>query len=181
MFDILFKKKLSESKLAAYFVNSIFHLVETSFEDVVEIIRNDTSFEKTPLIEASQREEFLLIVLAGNMHYVPSHFNDYQDIRILDYIYKELAQAFGITSTEVKEIVRNYQSYFKRINHPSKNTHYAMSKAVFFKYNLNQYQEEYFRQMETPNPIFLKHLDELMGHFLFEWGEIHTRFKIVEG
>ena len=89
-------------------------------------------------------------------------------------------EAFSMSAQDVKSLVRNYQSYFKRINHPSKNTHYAMSKAVFFKYNLNAYQEEYFRKMETPNPMLLKRLDELMANFLFSWEDVRKNFKIIE-
>lgn len=54
-----------------------------------------------------------------------------------------------------------------------------MSKAVFFKYNLNDYQEEYFRQMKTPNPIFLKNLDEVMRHFLWDWEVFNEKYKVV--
>lgn len=180
MFDILFKKKLSESKLAEYFVGSVFHLVDSGFDDVIEIIKYDTSFERVPNLDHVSDDEFLMIVLAGNLYYVPGHFNDYQDVRILDAIYKHLGEAFSMSAQDVKSLVRNYQSYFKRINHPSKNTHYAMSKAVFFKYNLNAYQEEYFRKMETPNPMLLKRLDELMANFLFSWEDVRKNFKIIE-
>ncbi len=180
MFDILFKKKLSESKLAEYFVSSVFHLVDSGFSDVIEIIKNDTSFERVPSLEQASSDEFLMIVISGNLHFVPGHFNDYQDVRILDAIYKHLGEAFSMSSQDVKSIVRSYQSYFKRINHPSKNMHYAMSKAVFYKYNLNDFQESYFRNMETPNPILLKRLDELMANFLFSWEDVRKNFKVIK-
>ena len=37
---------------------------------------------------------------------------------------------------------------------------YGMSKAVFHKYGLNEYQDEYFRRMQAPNPLFLKRMDD---------------------
>jgi len=66
-----------------------------------------------------------------------------------------------------------------RINTPSKNTLYAMSKAVFFKYNLNAYQQDYFKIMQTPNPLFLKRMDEIMANFLFDWESFTDKFKVV--
>jgi len=59
--------------------------------------------------------------------------------------------------------------------------HYAMSKGVFFKYGLNDYQTEYFKNMNTPNPIFLKRLDEIIGQFIFNWPDIQENYRITEG
>ena len=180
MFDILFKKKITEDKLADYFVNSLIHLVDSSFEDVSAIINNDPSFVQHPQIAVNNSDEFLMIVIAGNLLYIPNYFNDYQDIRITDQIIRKFAQALGLAHPEMKELVHQYQSYFKKINHPSKNTHYAMSKAVFFKYNLNCFQEEYFKHMQTPNPMFLKRLDDLMANFIWQWDDILNKFKVIE-
>ena len=55
-----------------------------------------------------------------------------------------------------------------------------MSKGVFFKYGLNDYQSDYFKNMNTPNPIFLKRLDEIVGQFIFDWAEMQDTYRIVE-
>ena len=67
-----------------------------------------------------------------------------------------------------------------RMNMPSKNVHYAMSKAVFDRYKLNQFQEEYFRNLNTPNPIFLKRTDDIMENFIWDWQEIKDKYRFVE-
>jgi hypothetical protein len=67
------------------------------------------------------------------------------------------------------------------VNFPSKNILYSMSKAVFFKYELNQYQDEYFRSMNTPNPIFLKSLDEVMRNFIWDWEAFCDKYKVQLG
>jgi hypothetical protein len=54
-----------------------------------------------------------------------------------------------------------------------------MSKAVFFKYNLSAYQQDYFKMMQTPNPIFLKKMDEIMSNFLFNWESFTVKYKVV--
>jgi len=51
---------------------------------------------------------------------------------------------------------------------------------VFFKYDLNQYQTDYFRNMNTPNPIFLKRLDEIINQFVFDWQELKEKYRVVE-
>jgi hypothetical protein len=51
---------------------------------------------------------------------------------------------------------------------------------VFFKYELGQYQEDYFKNMNSPNPLFLKRLDEAMKLFLFNWAETKDNYQIVE-
>ena len=55
-----------------------------------------------------------------------------------------------------------------------------MSKAIFFKYELNDYQQDYFRKMKTPNPIFLKRLDEIVANFIWNWNDLKDKYKIVE-
>jgi len=64
------------------------------------------------------------------------------------------------------------------VNHPSKNTLYGMSKAVFHKFHLNDYQESYFKNMRTPNPLFLKRMDDVLNNFLWDWEEFFKRHKL---
>ena len=180
MFDILFKKKIQEDKLADYFVGSILRMVDEGFPDIVEIINTDPHFITSPRIKINDSDKFLLIVIAGNLKFVPKHFNDYQDIRLIDVIVRKFSQILGTTHHDLKEAIRIYQSYFTKVNHPSKNTHYAMSKAFFYKYGLNEHQEEYFKNMKAPNPILLKKLDEIFTHFIWDWEYFKEKFRIVE-
>src|SRR5690606_6533666 len=101
-------------------------------------------------------------------------------LRLSERIYRKLAAALGVEPMVLKETIAKYQSWMSRINHPSKNTLYAMSKGVFFKYDLNRFQKDYFRNMNTPNPIFLKRLDEVMAQFIFNWAEIRESYRVVE-
>jgi hypothetical protein len=84
-----------------------------------------------------------------------------------------------MTPTEFSVKVREYQGFMGRINTPSKNTLYAMSKAVFFKYDLIDCQDEYFRAMKTPNPIFCKNLDEVLRNFLWDWEAFNEKYKVI--
>jgi len=178
MFTIFKKKKLTEDQLANFFVNSILSLVEEGFQDVVEIINNDPEFIKTPNISKEDYDRFLLVVIAGNIKLMSEHFDSVKDVRITEKIYRKLGTALSVEPMTLKETIAKYQSWMSRINHPSKNTCYAMSKGVFFKYDLNQFQSDYFRNMNTPNPIFLKRLDEVINQFLFNWSDIKENYRI---
>lgn len=181
MLDIIFKKKITEQALADYFVTAALRLVDEGFPEVIEVVRLHESFERIPQISNAQPDAFLLIVLAGNYNYITQSFHDYQDVRLIDQLNRKFATALGTTEYDLKASIKAYQTYFKRVNHPSKNTHYAMSKAFFFKYELNDYQEDYFRNMKTPNPILLKQLDELMANFIWDWAQFKEKYRILQG
>ena len=155
MFKSLLKKKISEEKLANVFVNGIIDLVDNAFPEVAALINEDPEFAVSPKIQETDSDKFLLVVIAGNLQYIPNHFTAYQDMRMIDQIYRKLAVALGLDIESVKKVIGQYQNFCSRMNHPSKNTLYAMSKGVFYKYKLTQYQDEYFRGMNCPNPVFL--------------------------
>lgn len=180
MLDILFKKKVTEEQLATHFVNGIIQLVDQGFPEAVEIINSDTSLITSPKIDSNHSDEFLIIVMAGNLKLVTEHFNDYRDVRLTNLILKKLALTFEMSAGDLQLLIGNYQSYLSRVNHPSKNTLYAMSRAVFYKYNLNQHQAEYFRNMKTPNPILLKNLDQIMENFIWHWGGLKEKYRITK-
>lgn len=180
MFSIFKKKKLSEDQASQLFVNSIVRLVDEGFDDVVEIIKNDPEFERTPVIDPASVDKFLLIVIAGNISLIGKYFNRNQDVLIIDKSIRKFASILGVEPNVLKETLNKYQSWMSQINQPSKNTIYAMSKGIFYKYELNQYQSEYFKNMNTPNPIFLKRLDEIVSQFIFDWNDLIENFRIIE-
>lgn len=180
MFTLFKKKKLTEDQLANFFVNSLLQLIDNGFEDVVEIINNDPEFAKAPKLQKEDTDKFLLIIIAGNMKLMNGHFEAVKDIRLAEKIVRKFAQTLRVEPGMLKETIAKYQSWMARINHPSKNTHYAMSKGIFYKYNLNQFQTDYFRNMNTPNPIFLKRLDEVVSQFMFDWNDISENYRVVE-
>ncbi len=179
MLSFLIKKKVTEEQIAAHFVQHIVQMVEEGFGDIADLVNQDPEFETSPNISAEDYDKFMLIVVSGNLLYVPKHFHDYQDVRIMDSITKLLAASFGVANDKLKEVISSYQKFFSKINHPSKNVHYAMSKAVFFKYNLNDHQDEYFKKMNTPNPIFLNRMNDIISNFIWDWEAIQSEYKIV--
>ena len=180
MFTIFKKKKLTEDHLAHFFVNSTLKLIDSGFEDVCEIINNDPEFATRPNLNADQYDQFLLIVMAGNIKLMAANFEAIRSARLAEKIYRKLSSTLKVEPGALKETISKYQSWMGRINHPSKNVHYSMSKGVFFKYNLNEFQADYFKNMNTPNPIFLKRLDEIVGEIIFDWENLRADYRIVE-
>ncbi len=180
MFGIFFKKKITEDKLVEYFVFSTVKMVDEAFPDVAEIICADPEFKYKPTVDSENSDPFLWIVITGNLRFIPRFFNDYQDIRLLDDANRRFARMLDVPIDLFKEEVKKYDSLFSKLNHPSKNTVYAMSKAVFHKYDLGQFQDEYFKNMDAPNPVFLKRLNEVMEGFIFEWEQVIEDYKIIE-
>ena len=119
-------------------------------------------------------------MIAGNLNFIPRYFNDYQDIRLAESANRKFARVLDVPLDIFKSEIKKYNQLFSRLNHPSKNTLYAMSKAVFNKYHLGQFQDEYFKKMDAPNPVFLKRLDAIMEEFIFDWEQFVDDFKIVE-
>ena len=181
MFTKIFgKKKLKEDKLANIFVNTTLAAVENGFADIVGLIKDSPEFISEPKIEASNDSKFMLIVIAANLKEIPRQLDAHQDNRMINLILTKLSAVFDVDFDKLEGILRDYQSYLSRVNHPSNNNLYAMSKALFFKYELGQYQEDYFKNMNAPNPLFLKRLDEAMSLFMFNWETTKHDYQIVE-
>jgi len=181
MFTKIFgKKKLKEDNLANIFVNTTLETVEAGFADIVGLIKDSPEFIVTPEVDETNDSKFMLVVLAANLKEIPRQLEAHQDNRVINLIITKLSGVFDLEFDKLEGILREYQSYLSRVNHPSNNNLYAMSKAVFFKYELGQYQEDYFKNMNAPNPLFLKRLDEAMALFMFNWAGTKNDFQIVE-
>ncbi len=176
----LFKKKVAEEKVAELFVNIAFNAVDTSFSEVAEILNNDVNLIRTGEVDPNNQDDFLLIVLAGNYKLLDDYFFEGQEDRIRELTIEKLAAIYGIDTVSMRTIIENKISWFKKINYPSKNTHYAMSRAVFLKYDLNDYQKDYFRKLKAPDPILLKNIDEIMEQFIIKWDTFTEKYRITD-
>jgi len=178
MFGLLTKKKIDTNQLANVFVNSLIEVIENGFNDVSEMINEDPAFVYHPGINKEFSDNFLLIVVVGNLKYLDSHFGAGEAKEIRAKIIEKCAQIYEMDLREFEKIVNEHDSFISRVNHPSKNTLYGMSKAVFHKFKLNQYQESYFKSMKAPNPLFLKRMDEIMTNFLWDWDAFFKKHRV---
>jgi hypothetical protein len=178
MFGSLIKKKLTDNQVANIFINALFDSVDNGFSVIAQWINEDPAFVDSPKINPSNNNEFALIVIVGNLSLIDSTFEASQAERVEKLILEKLAKIYEMSELDIRNIVKEYKSYINKINMPSKNMIYGMSKAVFFKYNLNEYQDEYFKRMQVPNPLFLKRLDDIMANYLWNWDAFFKKYKI---
>lgn len=180
MLGTLLKKRLSDTQLANVFLNGIFEIVDNGFVEVVDLINEDLAFVSSPSIPVERNGQFTMIVVVANISSLETTFETVQANRIEKIIFEQMGSLMGVSSADAEAKVREYQKFMQRINHPSKNMVYAMSKAVFQKYNLNDFQDEYFKRLQSPNPLFLKRMDQIMINFLWDWDSFFKKYKIDE-
>ena len=178
MFSTLIKRRLTDNQVANIFINAIFDSVDKGFEEVAQLINEDTAFSSSPKININNNREFGLIVIVGNLSYLESNFEAEQTERVEKIIFEKLSKLYAIDLSSFKKLIKEYQSFIARVNHPSKNWVYGMSKAIFYKYKLNEFQDEYFKRMQAPNPLFLKRMDEIMVNFIWNWDAFSKKFKL---
>jgi hypothetical protein len=180
MLSTLFrKKKITESQLAMSFVNTTIRSIEDSFEDVIDAIKNDSELASTPSISEKEINQFIFIVFAGNLKLLERFLPASEEISLNGLITEQITVAYNSDYNTIKGLLEEYSSYISRVNHPSKNVLYGMSKAIFFKYNLGKHQEDYFAQLNSPNPIFLKRIDNIMENYLWDWNNFFNKYKIT--
>jgi hypothetical protein len=178
MLGSLIKKKLSDNQVANIFINSIFDTVDNGFKEVALMINEDPAFVRSPELNEKENGEFGLVIIVGNLSYLESTFDADQASRIELLIFEKLAKIYDMSILDFTKMIRDYQTFITRVNHPSKNMIYGMSKAVFHKYHLNEFQDDYFRRMQAPNPLFLKRMDEVMANFVWNWDAFFKKYRL---
>ena len=178
MFSTLIKRKLTDNQVANIFINALYDSIDNGFSEVAQLINEDLAFTTSPNIDKDNNGEFGLIVIVGNLSFLESTFDADQAERVESIIFEKLSKFYDLDANRFKIIVKEYQNFILRVNHPSKNWIYGMSKAVFHKYKLNEFQDEYFRRMQAPNPLFLKIMDEVMGNFVWNWDAFFKKYRL---
>lgn len=178
MLGTILKKKLSDNQVANIFINAIFDTVDNGFAEVAQFINEDVAFVQSPQIDAKNDGEFGLILIVGNLSYLESTFEPEQASKVEEIVFEKLAKIYEMEVTAFQKLIRDYQQFIARVNHPSKNMIYGMSKAIFSKYGLNEFQDEYFKRMQAPNPLFLKRMDEVVQNFIWNWDAFFKKYKL---
>jgi hypothetical protein len=171
------RKKITEEKLANIFVNSMLQAVDNSFGDIVDSIYNDPEFKEKPVISKDDSDKFLMIVVVGNFSYLTRYFSNTEEMVLKGKITQKFATVFGLSYDEMNTIFKDYSNFIYRVNHPSKNIIYGMSKAVFYKYKLGKFQDAYFAHLDAPNPLFLKRMYTLMLNYVWNWSTLLDKYK----
>jgi len=178
MFSSFTKKKLTDNQVANVFINGIFDSVDKGFAEVAAMINEDSVFVTPPNVSSADSGQFGLIVIVGNLSFLESTFESDQAARVEQLIFEKLAPIYEMSVGDFQNMIREYQSFIMRVNHPSKNWIYGMSKGIFHKYGLSEFQDDYFKRMQAPNPSFLKRINEVMINFVWNWDAFFKKFRI---
>jgi len=178
MLGFSIRKKIDTNKLSNIFVNSLIEVVENGFQDVLEMIKDDSAFVSEPIVPSNAKQQFLLVLIVGNIDYLRNSFDNYEVEEIEDEIIQKFAKIYGLTEGEFSALIRKTDEFISHHNFPSKNILYGMSKAVFRKLNLGEFQESYFKSQNVPNPLFIKRMDEVLINFIWDWDVFLKKYKL---
>ena len=178
MFGTILRKKVSDEKLANVFINGLFSVIDNGFPVVADLINEDPAFINSPCIKSNDSYEFSILVFVGNLSFLESSFEPEQADRVELLVFEKLSKVYDLPLTDFKKMVKDYENLLARLNHPSKNMIYALSKGIFDKYALYNFQDEYFKRMQSPNPLFRKRMDEVVENFIWDWDVFFKKYRL---
>ena len=172
------KKKLKPEEVTRMFVHATLDSVEDAWPEVLGLMRETPHLEHHPEIEDSEVGPFLLVVMAGNLDFIPHFFEAGSDQVLVEAILNELSLQLELPADQLADRIGSTRDAMVKLNKPSKKTISAMSRGMYLGYGLNDYQEEYFRSLNVPNPRFLMQMEEVLKHFLWDWTSFHEQYRL---
>lgn len=173
------RKKITEAALARALTSGTMQASEASFKEILSHIRTCPHFEKEPIISDGHDSPFILAIMTLNISRVSSFLDSGPDKRMAQELLHEFATATSSDFRTVSLMVKDCKDQMKRLNRPSKNVYYGLAKYIFHAYGLNKYQQDYFRNMSAPNPLFLKEMNSILEPLVWDWEMILNEFKIT--
>ncbi len=180
MFSAFLRKNtITEDKLVNIFINTLLKNGDEAFKEVVAYLNETPEFLRSPEIPVTQAGKFYLVVITGNIIKLSQDVHDGSERRITQKIIAKLSSIFEMDPNALAREISACKKLMSKLNFPSKNVVYGMSRAFFHLYNLYTYQTEYFRDLKQPNPIVLKQMDQVMSYFLWDLPAYKKEFKVV--
>lgn len=180
MLGIFGRKKIGEDQLSMIFNNAMWKMSMEGFPEVAAILNDDPEFNVSPELDSADHTRFFFIVVSGNLKYLPHRLDGAHSRFVIMKIYEALAGMFDTSAGSIEKHINKLQGKMSKLNHPSKNTLYAMSKLFFQEYDLYQYQADYYSSILAPNPVILKRIDAIMQTYIWDWEAISEEFRIVD-
>ncbi len=84
------------------------------------LINEDPVFVSSPSIEETASGEFGMVIIVGNLSFLESTFDADQASRVESLIFKKLAKIYDMDEEDFIKLIRGYQKFISRVNHPSK-------------------------------------------------------------
>lgn len=179
MLGLFGKKKIKAEEIIPIYVQAIYDVINKGFDEIAGYINEEKEFEKSPNLSTQEHEWFLFIIYAGNMINIENFFNKEETAQLRRLISKELINFLGKDPDVADTMLYDYDAFLRSLYEQTKNLNKSMSMALFHKYDLNKYQKEHFQKLNTPSPIVMKELNEMVDFFLWNWEDYLSKYKLV--
>ncbi|MEE3037303.1 MAG: hypothetical protein VX344_02645 [Bacteroidota bacterium] len=179
IFGLNRKEKIKIRELASVYSKTLFEVTEAGFEEIIDFINDNSKFEESPNIGKENILWFLLIVFVANKHLMSDYFEADQTLKLQSSCLDELIEYLAVDEAIVKEMLYEYEAFFKSLFTDDIKVEKVMAKSIFLKYKLNDFQGELLKNQNEPNPVFLQELTDLMGHFIWNWPNYMEKYKLV--
>ena len=179
LFGFSKKEKISVDKLAKLYANTLFEVVDNGFPEIIGFVNDNRKFEESPNLQTEDVKWFLMIIFAANNHRLSDFFGDEVVDALHNACMQEVIRFLEEDEELVREMVVDYESFFAEQFAESAKLEKAMARSIFIKYNLNDYQGKLLKNQNEPNPVFLQELANLLSHFVWNWGDFLSKYKVV--
>ncbi|MCH7534439.1 MAG: hypothetical protein IH948_01590 [Bacteroidetes bacterium] len=173
------RKKIDEGRVADSFIHTLIEVSTEGYPEVVDFINTEPGFDSSPEISTDNIQWFLQVVFAGNLqhmhHFFPlDQLNRMREICIRKFVFEN----HDINITE--DSILHYEEYIIDLKEgmSEKDIANAMAKAIFYRCELNEFQDDHFQKLNVPNPTFLKDLNDILVHFLWNWTDLLGKYKV---
>ncbi|MCS6980367.1 MAG: hypothetical protein N2050_04385 [Flavobacteriales bacterium] len=174
------KKRIRQSHLAAVYAQTIFEITEKVFPEIADFLNHQKHFQKSPGISAQDQEWFTYLIFAANILNTHNHLPQEKadDFKLL--VIREVAERFSRRDVQVAEdILVEYEKYVGDLLKVHQNLTKATAMALFYRFGLNECQQEHYQKLNQPDPVFFKQLCEMVDLLFWNWKDFLTRFRVV--
>lgn len=179
MISLFGKKKIKGDELAPLYVSAIYDVIEKGFPEIAGYINEEKEFQKSPNLSEAENEWFLYIVYAGNMVNLDNYFEKPKAEELARIIRMEVVKVMGKDPEVVDGVLYDYEVFMRSLMAQTKSLVKSMSLAIFHKYDLNKYQKEHFQKLNSPNPVVMKELNDMVEFFLWNWEDYLAKYKVI--
>ena len=179
LFGFSKKEKISVDKLAKLYANTLFDVVDQGFSEIIGFVNDNRKFEESPDLQKEDVRWFLMVIFAANNHRLAEFFADNVVDKMHEACTQEIIRILGEEEEMIRDMIVDYEDFFAEQLSQASRLEKAMARSIFIKYNLNDYQGKLLKNQNEPNPVFLQELTNLLSHFVWNWDDYLSKYKVV--
>lgn len=179
MFGLFGKKKVKAADMTVAYVDNIFEVAQAGFTEIAGYLNEEKEFAKSPNISEAENEWFIYIVFAGNIINLEKYFTKEQAEEFTRMIAARVVHKLDHDPDTADQKLYDYEQFLRKLNAQTKSLVKSMSMAIFHKYDLNRYQSDHFQKLNSPSPVIMKQLNEMVEYFLWNWDDYLSKYKVT--